>query len=552
MFKNLNVQSRLLSALMLISLLGVATASWNIYNVIQIDQHVHDLQDSVDELWNVEEAQVAVLEQEITAKDYLLTGDAYYLNRHSEYSSIMETLLRDSLMFARDSSTTANLTALKGEISQYEELYTALIAPYKPGSVERLITIVGSINTELQRVHDSAETLLHEQMVGIASQVAAVNGLVQVSILIGIFSLGIFSIAAMLAASTTGEVAEPMLHLTNAVVSFENGTYRRVMLEDLMQRRDEIGRLAKAFDAMADSIAESNRSREQLLQAASRFVPYEYLSFLQRDNITEIKLGDHVSAEMAVMFSDVRGFTTMSEGMTPQQNFDFINMYLNRVSPSIRENDGFIVKFLGDGMMAIFPYGVDNAIYSAITKMKEVNKINAERIEAGQPAIDLGIGIHTGHMMVGMIGDEKRMQGDAFSDNVNLTSRVEGLNKFYGTSLIITEEARMRMSAPQEHHMRYMGRVQVKGREQPIALYEIFDGDPQSLREAKISTQDDFARGVEAYRAGQFAEAVSIFEKIKQATPADRAAHLYAQRSREMQAQGTPAQWNGVEVMTSK
>ncbi len=177
---------------------------------------------------------------------------------------------------------------------------------------------------------------------------------------------------------------------------------------------------------------------KELNKAARRFVPHEYLSFLEKDSLVDIHLVDHVTDEMTVMFSDLRSFTTISEEMTPQQNFDFINAYLGRVSPMARENGGFIVKYLGDGIMAIFPGNADDGVQAGIDKLNQVNLYNVDRAKVGRLPVGVGIGVNTGHMMVGMVGEAGRMQGDAFSDDVNLTSRIEGLTKHYSVSFIIT------------------------------------------------------------------------------------------------------------------
>jgi len=218
----------------------------------------------------------------------------------------------------------------------------------------------------------------------------------------------------------------------------------------------------------------------------------------------------------------------------------------------IQRHDGFIVKFLGDGIMAVFPYGVDSAVLAGIEKLRVVEQFNADLERRGVSPIEIGIGIHTGHMMVGMVGESFRMQGDAFSDTVNLTSRVEGLNKFFGTSLIITEEIRMRLHTPIPYNTRYLGKVKVKGRDHPIELHEIFDGSPQDEIEAKLAIKDDFELGLKAYVAGRFSKAQEHFSVVIQRAPEDRAAILYARRVDEWLGKEAPDGWQGVEVMTDK
>ncbi len=296
----------------------------------------------------------------------------------------------------------------------------------------------------------------------------------------------------------------------------------------------------------------SHLKLSQTNKSYGRFVPHEYLKFLEKESIIDVELGDHVSKEMAVMFSDIRSFTSLSETMTPQENFDFVNGYLRQVSPVIRNHTGFIVKYLGDGMMAVFPNSTDDAVVAGIGKLKKVAEQNIKRIEKGQKPIKIGIGVHFGHMMVGMVGESARMQGDAFSDNVNLTARLESLTKFYGVSFVVSEQALQNLSDSEQYQMRFLDRVIVKGRTEPIAIYEILDGELEEIRNLKLQTLPDFETGLEKYRLGECAEAKKYFQKVVAVNSEDKAAALYLERVNQLQQQGIPKDWCGVWAMTNK
>jgi class 3 adenylate cyclase len=238
--------------------------------------------------------------------------------------------------------------------------------------------------------------------------------------------------------------------------------------------------------------------------------------------------------------------------MTAQENFDFVNDYLKQISPIIQDHDGFIVKFLGDGMMAIFPYGVDDAVAAGIAKQQMVKAFNAQTAQRGLPPISVGVGIHTGSMMVGMIGEEARLQGDAFSDNVNLTSRVEGLNKFFGTSMIISEDTLALLSHPEAYKMRFLGKAIVKGRIAPLGLYEVYHGLDEQTVARRDAARADFERGLALYSQGQFTAACTAFEAVLACDPTDKTAHYYLESCQRYAAQSVPAGWNGVIVMDSK
>ncbi len=347
--------------------------------------------------------------------------------------------------------------------------------------------------------------------------------------------------------------------VTKAASDVEQDTFHPDKVAEVAQRNDELGQLARVFTNMVKTVKareaemlEANHKLEELLTAYSRFVPNDYLRFLRKKSITDVQLGDHVSKVMAVMFSDIRSFTTISEGMTPKENFAFVNAYLKRVSPEIRNNHGLIVKFLGDGMMAVFPEGSDDAIAAGVAMFRSVEQYNEKRQRDGWLPIHVGIGIHVGHMMLGMVGEHNRIQGDAFSDNVNLTARLEGLTKFYGVSLLISEQAFEHLSRPEDYQIRFLDRAIVKGRNEPITVYEILDAEAEVMRLLKLQTQPDFEQGLEHYRAGELAHAKANFEKVVAVNTEDKTARLYLERVEILTERGIPDNWNGVWTFNEK
>ncbi len=348
--------------------------------------------------------------------------------------------------------------------------------------------------------------------------------------------------------------------VTSAAAAVEKDEFNPANLSTVADRADELGQLARVFTSMVEAVKireeelkETNAKLEGLFQSASRFVPYEYLRFLRKNNLTELKLGDHVSKVMAVMFSDIRSFTTISEKMTPKENFAFVNAYLRRVSPEIRNQNGFIVKFLGDGMMAVFPDGADDAVKAGIAKFRKVREYNKHRKQDGWLPINVGIGIHVGHMMVGFVGEENRMQGDAFSDNVNLTARLEGLTKFYGVSMLISQETYEHLTDTSEYQLRFLDRAIVKGKNEPIAVYEVLEAEEEEQRELKLKTQADFAQGLEYYRQSDGMDAAkAYFEKILEINPKDKTVALYLERVHLLMERGVPDNWKGIWTFTEK
>jgi class 3 adenylate cyclase len=348
---------------------------------------------------------------------------------------------------------------------------------------------------------------------------------------------------------TTEDIVRPVKELLDNMERAGQGDLESF---SIVRTNDEIGELTEGYNEMADRLKTYFHSLDRINKANSRFVPRQFLEFLGKDSITEIQLGDQVQKEMTIMFSDIRDFTSLSETMSPKENFDFINNYLGYMEPVIRNNNGFIDKFMGDSIMALFPESAEDAINTAIEmriKMLEYNQIISQ---FGKPAIDAGIGIHTGLLMLGIIGGEGRMDGTVISDAVNLTARLEGLTKIYGSSIIITEDTLIKLSDPSQYQFRFLDIVKVKGKKEAIYIFEIMDGEPDEVRDLKILTKDDYNKAVQAYKKKEFGQALRVFQKLEALNPADKALRIYMERCRHYSEKGVPEIWDGVESFDHK
>jgi signal transduction histidine kinase/class 3 adenylate cyclase/CheY-like chemotaxis protein len=286
--------------------------------------------------------------------------------------------------------------------------------------------------------------------------------------------------------------------------------------------------------------------------AYGRFVPHDFLNFLGRESIIDVKLGDHIQKEMTVLFSDIRSFTTLSEEMSPEENFNFINSYLRRVSPVIRAHNGFIDKYIGDSVMALFPRSADDAVWGAIEMQQQASLYNKHRQGKGYVPIEIGMGLHTGSLMLGTIGEEQRMESTVISDAVNLASRLEGLTKLYGAGIIVSQETFYALEDAQKYDFRFLDRVQVKGKNRAIAIFEIYNGDPESLREVKKQTRTNFERAIVWYYQQQFEQAKQVFREILQINPQDKAAIFYLTRCEKYQNSEIPVVGLGFEILEEK
>jgi predicted ATPase/class 3 adenylate cyclase len=316
--------------------------------------------------------------------------------------------------------------------------------------------------------------------------------------------------------------------------------------------RVELLRLLSSQMAVSIENARLYESVSQLSRAYWRFVPHEFLRTLGRENILDVRLGDQIRQEMTVLFTDIRSYTTLAEGMTPEENFNFINAYLKRVGPAIKQNGGFINQYYGDGIMAIFPSRPEDALRGALDVLRKLAGYNAERQAKGRLSIQMGVGLHTGRLMLGVIGDEERHDTGVISDAVNTAARVEGLTKIYGASVIASEDCVLGIPSLDGYGHRFLGRVQVKGRAKALAVYEFYDGDPPETAALKEQTKAQLNAALEDYFARRFAEAAVSLKKVLAANPEDKSAQRYLKNAARYMVDGVEDGWTGVETMTEK
>jgi len=286
-------------------------------------------------------------------------------------------------------------------------------------------------------------------------------------------------------------------------------------------------------EALVAEVSGKEGQLRDALTAFARFVPREFLSCLSRKSVLEVSLGDQVQAEMAVMFADIRDFTLLSDSMSPEQNFSFLNAYLGRMNPFIWENGGYIDKYIGDAIMALFPSGTEGALDAAVAMLEHIPTYNAQRARSGYSPIRIGIGIHSGRVMLGIIGHERFLQGTVISDTVNLASRLEGLTKEYGVSLVVSNEVLFSLQNPNRYRYRFLDKVTVRGKREAVPVYEVFDSDPPDIIAWKAASRDLFEKGVYEYHAGNFEAAQRSFDLIPRSAKLDMPVEIYRRRCRQ-------------------
>ncbi|MBW6485647.1 MAG: adenylate/guanylate cyclase domain-containing protein [Syntrophobacterales bacterium] len=268
---------------------------------------------------------------------------------------------------------------------------------------------------------------------------------------------------------------------------------------------------------------------------------------------SKLKLGGD-KKNLSVMFSDIRGFTSISEQLAPEQLVQLLNEYLTAMTNIVFKHEGLLDKYIGDAIMAVFGAPLDQpdharrACLTAVEMMSELKRLRIKWASEGWPPINIGIGINTGDMVVGNMGSEMRFDYTVMGDSVNLSSRLEGTNKEYGTNIIVSEFTHEIVK--DEFFFRELDAVRVKGKKLPVRIFEL-------LGEQKDKAQwqgfaDIFATGLQSYREGRWDEAIAQFNKVLGAKPGDYPAQLYLERCEALKENPPEGEWDGVFTMTKK
>jgi len=288
------------------------------------------------------------------------------------------------------------------------------------------------------------------------------------------------------------------------------------------------------------------RKGRHLKKAFSSYVSPDLVKQIEKDPDKLILGGEQ--RELSILFSDIRGFTTVSESLTPPELVKLLNEYLSPMTRIVLEEKGTLDKFIGDAVMALFNAPLDvtdhpeRACTAAVRMMAELKHLNQGFQERGMHTIDIGIGINTGPAVVGNMGADIRFDYTAIGDSVNLASRLEGLNKYYGSHILVSEDTRCRISSG-GFIFREVDRVRVKGKHLPVVMYELMIANTEILPE--------FEQGLELYRKREFVSASEIFDRLAQ-TWQDGPSRLYVERCGEYIANPPDENWDGTYTAKSK
>jgi len=293
---------------------------------------------------------------------------------------------------------------------------------------------------------------------------------------------------------------------------------------------------------------------EYLSDKFQLFVPQQFLKRIAPQGVESIRLGNVAEEELTVLFCDIRGFTAIAESQQARDTFEWLNAFFNQMSRCISTHHGFIDKYLGDAIMAVFDrpnrHAID-AFNSALMMKQSLKDFNRDRRQFKiQKPIRIGIGIDTGIATIGTLGSEYRMDSTVIGNVVNTASRLEGLTKVYGCHIIASQaavETAAAMTEKQDNsepfQTRRLDRVTPRGKTQPLEIYELLGSLNHPISPIKISTRPLFDRATQAWQNGKVEEALELFEAIADQNPSDQVTQYYIRRCSDELA-ATPSDAN--------
>lgn len=293
------------------------------------------------------------------------------------------------------------------------------------------------------------------------------------------------------------------------------------------------GKQFKKMEYDLNKINENYRKKENVIKQTNveyeKYIPKQFIKFLGKNSILDLQVGTQVKKEVTTMFCDIRNSTQVSTSLSLEENFNYINSYLNVVSPIIRKFNGYIDKYLGDGIMAIFTRS-RQAYDCAHAIIKAVNLKNTSNIS--MPNLDVGVSLNTGDVVFGVIGDDNRKSITVISDSVNFTAKIGEVNKVFGSQVTFSKTTLNDLSANISINYRYIGNLKFDDKEY-ISIFESLDAYPRIKREKLIKNKVMFEQGVRAYVNGKFEQAKSIFEEVYKKEKDDRVCYVFYNKANE-------------------
>jgi class 3 adenylate cyclase/HAMP domain-containing protein len=511
-------------------------------------QEAHWLEDST----NLLQRDILMLRRH--EKDYIIRNDQVYIQKfNAEVERLKNQVKRE--MAAEGHRKEQTLQKLQA----YQDKFNQLVA---------LDQVIGNKdNSGLKKIWDDKASRLENHFSEVVKDTRKWSrwAFDRLTLLFTLTAALLVAVSILISAWIASKITKPLRDLTEHISAFVQSNFTLETDHPVVRSRDEIGSLTQNFSVLKDEVisrmkffkqkveertaelAAANERLTRISAANSRFVPVEFLQRLGKSGIEEVRLGDHVEQEMTVLFTDIRDFTRISEGLGPQENFDFLNQYLGGVVPIIEKHGGFIDKFVGDSVMALFPGHPDSAIRATLEFEVFLEAFNLQWVGQGKAPVVMGTGFHTGNLILGTIGHDNRLETTVISDAVNTAARVEGLTKHYGARAIFTGKIHKKIVSPEDFCFRFLDKVKVKGKSKTISIYELLS--PADKK--KIHTLAEYEKAVALLKKENISEAAECFRRLHELNPEDKAVKLLLARC-ERHLNSDNDIWNDETLMLNK
>ncbi|MDF3820393.1 adenylate/guanylate cyclase domain-containing protein [Leptospira sp. 96542] len=306
----------------------------------------------------------------------------------------------------------------------------------------------------------------------------------------------------------------------------------------LLSKRN--ARIYSTMEVMTNELSEVNEELHASNKAYAKFVPLRLIQLFGSQNQTKVKRGDFIVRQMSVLSSDIRDFTSISEALSPEENFLFLNDYLRQVGPIIRAENGFIEKYVGDAIFALFERKPEDALRAAISMHQTISRWNKEKKIHRIGEIQIGVGIHYGELMLGIIGEEQRIETAVLSDSMGIANSLESLTKKYGAKIIISLDALLELESPDSYPHRLLDFIKIPAKQALVGIAQVLIEGVEENYSIKLKTKVRFEESVNLFWDGEYGVAKIGFEWVLKQDPTDKAATLYLQKTSQFAENGPP------------
>lgn len=283
-----------------------------------------------------------------------------------------------------------------------------------------------------------------------------------------------------------------------------------------------------------NKINENYKIKENLIKATNneyqKYIPKQFLKYLGKSSILELESGNQVKKDVTTLFCDIRNSTSTSLSLSLEDNFKYINSYIKTISPIIRKSNGFIDKFLGDGILAVFPTAKDG-VECANNIVKAVKSKNTKN---NMFSADIGISIHTGEVVFGVVGEEARKSPTIISDSVNYASKMERINKEFGSTIVFSKSTLNALPSSYPIAYRYVAVLNVEGSPNSMSVFENLEIYDKTLRNKLITNKAKFETGVKEFYSQNYQKAKTCFEEVYKKEKEDSVCYIYFNKCEKM------------------